>query len=278
VYENSLPKASNLHAQLVHLIKALTLRNDLMPFTPLASSTTHVSRLNQPVHHREHMSVLENSGSANLHEFYLRRCPSTIAGASQGLFVHGTVPKHTVMCVYPGVLYETMQGDPMSFASVRNPYFLHASGFAVDGCPFGYSAFVYRSVSSRNGFTDSSIGRIETVDTSWLGKDGGWKEWLFSKHRIHPTVISMNSPLSTGHLVNHHTVTQAPNAIYAQVHIDLTQITAHQRMIIPNVNFSSGAQNMLSCVVLVSVSEIDASHGWVEMLTDYHMIAVPPQG
>eukprot|EP00299_Pterocystis_sp_00344_P016362 c8210_g1_i1.p1 GENE.c8210_g1_i1~~c8210_g1_i1.p1 ORF type:complete len:266 (-),score=21.40 c8210_g1_i1:199-954(-) len=199
-------------------------------------------------------------------KYSLARKPSTIPGASQGLFFKGHVAKHDVMCVYPGVVYEVAQGDPMSFASIRNPYFLHAGAYAIDGCPFGYSAFVYRSLAARDSFPHDDPDKAVLIDTSWLGA----KSWRFWTPRTHPT--HTRSSLATGHLVNHHPPDREPNAIYVPLHIDLSCISPQQRALVPNMHYSGHHQGFLSCVGVVTIRDIDTPD-WVELFTDYHMIA-----
>ncbi|XP_051898332.1 SET domain-containing protein 9 isoform X2 [Pristis pectinata] len=95
--------------------------------------------------------------------FVIRRATSSLSSAGRGVFVStGKVPKGTVVCMYPGTVYQ--QYEPIFFQSICNPFIFRCiDGVLIDGNDKGISKVIYRSCSGRD-----RLGPYKTSDLTWL--------------------------------------------------------------------------------------------------------------
>ncbi|KAI8621306.1 hypothetical protein BC830DRAFT_1163874 [Chytriomyces sp. MP71] len=188
--------------------------------------------------------------------FRLRIATSTVPNAGLGVFVAPNpateppfvVRKHTVVALYPGVVYAP--GDPLFFASLRNRYVLQRiDGSFVDGKHNGLSRSLYRSIWARGG-------RIH--DAGWLSL------------RREGTVESWN----VGQLVNNCTGSGADaNVMYNEFTLDSTFPDEFRRFI-PNVPYSPEEFEVhgIALVATKDISFKSPDHA-VELLASYQSLA-----
>ncbi|XP_059845364.1 SET domain-containing protein 9 isoform X1 [Hypanus sabinus] len=176
--------------------------------------------------------------------FIIRRATSSLLSAGRGVFVTtGKVPKGTVVCMYPGTVYQ--QYEPILFQSICNPFIFRCiDGVLIDGNDKGISKVIYRSCSGRD-----RLGPCKTSDVTWLTETPA-------------------NPLGVGQYVNNCSNEKEANVCYQEFDVPKT-FPLEFRQYIPNVNYRHDAERPLRCVVLVALRDIDVGE---ELFSNYYTI------
>ncbi|KAJ3289258.1 SET domain-containing protein 9 [Rhizoclosmatium sp. JEL0117] len=181
---------------------------------------------------------------------------SNIKNAGFGVFLgpsSGTliVKQGTVVCLYPGVVYSTI--DPIFFPSISNHFVLQRmDGSLIDGKHSGLSKYMFKSIRKR----ELAWNRVE-YDNQWLDqrKEGESNNW------------------NIGQLINNsfNNMDDA-NVVYNE--FTLTQSFPMQwRRFIPNVPFAPEEENIYG-IALVTTKDISFSSldDRVELLASYQSL------
>ncbi|GCB64219.1 SET domain-containing protein 9 isoform X1 [Scyliorhinus torazame] len=176
--------------------------------------------------------------------FIINRATSSLSFAGRGVFVTtGKVPKGTVVCMYPGTIYQ--QYEPIFFQSVCNSFIFRCiDGVLIDGNDKGISKVIYRSCNGRD-----RLGPYKTSDATWLSE-------------------SPVNPLAVGQYVNNCSNEKAANVCYQEFDVPAT-FPVELRQYIPNVNYGHIAERPLRCVVLVALRDIEKGE---ELFSNYYTI------
>lgn len=176
--------------------------------------------------------------------FSIHRAPSSLLSAGRGVFVaQGTVPKGTVVSMYPGTVYQTH--EPIFFQSIRNPFvFRCIDGVLVDGNDNGISKVVFKSCSGRD-----RLGPFKLSDITWL-------------------TPAPENPLAVGQYVNNCSNEKSANVCYQEFDVP-AEFPVELRQYLPNVNYRHDIQRPLRCVILVTLRDIQQGE---ELFSNYYTI------
>ncbi|XP_041049273.1 SET domain-containing protein 9 isoform X2 [Carcharodon carcharias] len=153
--------------------------------------------------------------------FVINRATSSLSFAGRGVFVTtGKVPKGTVVCMYPGTVYQ--QYEPILFQSICNPFIFRCiDGVLIDGNDKGISKVIYRSCNGRD-----RLGPYKISDATWLSE----------------TPVN---PLAVGQYVNNCSNEKAANVCYQEFDVP-TAFPVELRQYIPNVNYGHNVERIKS--------------------------------
>ncbi|XP_069780522.1 SET domain-containing protein 9 isoform X2 [Narcine bancroftii] len=176
--------------------------------------------------------------------FIVKRATSSLSFAGRGVFITtGKVPKGTVVCMYPGTVYQ--QYEPILFQSICNPFIFRCiDGVLIDGNDKGISKVIYRSCSGRD-----RLGPYKTSDVTWLTE-------------------TPRNPLGVGQYVNNCSNEKEANVYYQEFDVPST-FPLEFRQYIPNVNYRHDAERPLRCVLLVALRDIEMGE---ELFSNYYTI------
>ncbi|CAH1776027.1 unnamed protein product [Owenia fusiformis] len=229
-----------------------------------SSRTTH--HLNVSQHHEEAMSMdemyelykprsfedvrsLHMKNMEKLYDttgFVIDRCPSQLIGGGRGVAVtRGKIPKHSLVALYPGTLYQPQ--DPILFQSINNPFIFRCiDGLLIDGNDSGLSKFIFKSCHGRE-----RIGPFYTCDMSWL------------------TDFPIN-PLGIGQYINNRSNDHPANVAYQEVDLG-DSLQFHLRQYIPHAWYQSPGYSDYRCrtVALVSLRDISEDE---ELFSSYFTV------
>lgn len=225
-----------IHQSLLHLCE--TVHKSQCTTPTHEASTNRRDEFSMDTFISDQQSYLQNLQYVHQHlGFSVERKVSQLVGGGTGVFVtKGTVPKHTLIGLYPGTIY--LLHEPLFFQSIRNQFiFRCADGTHIDGNDRGISKFIFKSCVHRD-----RVFPYWTADGTWLSF------WPLN-------------PLAIGQYVNNQSPEYPANVTYQEFDIP-EEFPLHLRRYLPYVKYGGPIDHFqlstrsLRAVVLVSLRPI----------------------
>ncbi|KAG2387287.1 hypothetical protein C9374_001619 [Naegleria lovaniensis] len=237
----------------------------------------------------------KSSGLSNTDFLLLKKRTLLPNVNGDGVFLKGHVKKGQVVCLYPGMVYDS--NDPIFFQSIGNHFINQRSPCCrVDGNDRFISKLFFQSYSTRDDIILTNGQVIKQCDDSWLNfryvHDHAYEDMVgnaYSDDTAYWKIrkqYSIKNHLNIGHYINspvineetsnhndHQNLHFESNVMYYEYNFKLHEWPLHLRQYIPNLSYKplseDDSQLLTKSILLIALCDLNSPKGETELFANY---------